>query len=174
MLDGGDGTRDPTFIAIEREADRRGIRRIPTRAGEDLRVGTLRIRILSPRARGSGPPPSDPNPRATVAIVSSGGFDLFLSADAESPYLLPLNLPRVEAMKVPHHGSADDGLAALLTRLRPAVAAIEVGTGNPFGHPRPSTVRTLAAHVPNVFRTDRDGTVELTVEPGGLHVRRHR
>lgn len=174
LLDGGDGTRDPTFTVIEREADRRGIRRIPTRAGEDLRIGSLRIRILSPGPRAPGPAPADPNPRATIAIVSSGAFDLFLSADAESPYALPLRLPRVEAMKVPHHGSADDGLPQLLARLRPVVATIEVGTGNPFGHPRASTVRALAARVPNVFRTDRDGTVELTVEPSGLHVRRHR
>jgi competence protein ComEC len=147
---------------------------VPTRAGQALRIGTLRIRILSPGPRAPGPAPADPNPRATVAVVSSGAFDLFLSADAESPSLLPLALPRVEAMKVPHHGSADDGLARLLDRLRPAIAAIEVGRGNAFGHPRPSTLATLEARVPNVFRTDRDGTVELALEGGALRVRTHR
>lgn len=174
FLDGGDGTRDPTFIALEREVDRRHIPRRPTRRGERIAIGALRIHVLSPAPRPAGPPPADPNPRATVAIVSEGSFDLFLSADAESPSLLPLPLRPVEAMKQPHHGSADPGLPQLLRRLRPRVAVIETGRGNPFGHPRPSTLNALRGHVPNVYRTDRDGTVELTVAGAQMEVRTHR
>jgi competence protein ComEC len=174
FLDGGDGTTDPTYLRLLREVDRRRIPRRPTRAGETLSLGAMTIRILSPPTRAPGPAPSDPNPRATVAIVSEGGFDLFLSADAESTPLLPLDLPRVEAMKVPHHGSADGGLPELLRRLKPAVAAIEVGSGNDYGHPRRSTLDALRAGVPHVYRTDRDGTVELTVEGARMRVRTHR
>ena len=121
-----------------------------------------------------GAAPDDPNQRATVAIVSEGGFSLLLSADAESPVLLPLRLPRVDAIKVPHHGSADPGLPDLLDRLRPRVAGIEVGRGNDYGHPTPSTLDALRARVPLVYRTDRDGTVELTVHGGRIEVRTHR
>jgi competence protein ComEC len=174
FLDGGDGTRDPTFIALEREADRRRIRRIAARSGQVFRVGALSIRILAPQPRGPGPPPGEPNARAIVAIVSEGGFDLFLSADAESPSLLSLDLPAVEAMKVPHHGSDDPGLPAVLERLRPRIAGIEVGRGNDYGHPRRSTLAALRRHVPNVYRTDRDGTIELTVDRGRIRIRTHR
>ncbi|MFL5895812.1 MAG: ComEC/Rec2 family competence protein [Thermoleophilaceae bacterium] len=173
FLDGGDGTRDPSFLALEHEVDRRRIPRRPVRRGQRITIGALRVRILSPGQRPPGPPPADPNPRATVAVVSEHGFDLFLSADAESPALLPLRLPRVEAMKVPHHGSADAGLPALLARLRPRVAGIEAGRGNPFGHPRPSTLDALR-RIPFVYRTDRDGTVELRVANGRIEVRTHR
>jgi competence protein ComEC len=106
-----------------------------------------------------------------AAVVSEGGFRLFLSADAESPSLLPLALPRVNAMKVPHHGSADPGLPLLLQRLHPQVAAIEVGAHNLYGHPRPSTLAALRAQVPHVYRTDRDGTVQLTVTGGQMTIR---
>jgi competence protein ComEC len=174
FLDGGDGTRDPTFVALEREVDRRGIPRRPTRAGESLSIGAMTIRTLWPPRRQPGPAPTDPNPRATVAIVSEHGFDLFLSADAESPTVLPLALPRVEAIKVPHHGSADPGLPQILARLRPVVAGIEVGRDNPYGHPRAPTLDALRARVPRVYRTDRDGTVELTVDGNRLQVRTHR
>ena len=47
-------------------------------------------------------------------------------------------------MKVPHHGSADPGLPEVLARLRPEVAAIEVGA-NTYGHPAPSTLAALRA-----------------------------
>jgi competence protein ComEC len=167
VLDGGDGTRDPAFRAALAAARERGTEVLPARAPMTLQAGGLSIRVLSPGPRPPGPPPDDPNLRAVVALVSAAGFDLLLSADAESEALAPLALPDVDAMKVPHHGSADRGLPDLLSRLRPELAAIEVGEDNDYGHPAPSTLQALArANVPT-YRTDRDGTVTLTAAPGG-------
>ena len=170
ILDGGDGSRDPDLAAAMAEALRRGARRIEPHAGATIRAGRLLIRILGPPPRAPGPPPEDPNPRALTTIVSAGSFDLFLSGDAESPALLGYDLPPVEAMKVPHHGSADPGLPELLDRLRPQIAAIEVGEGNPYGHPAPTTLHALRAKVPYVRRTDEDGTVTLTVRGGRMEL----
>jgi len=170
FLDGGDGAHDPDFRRLEAEVDERGIRREPAQAGEVIRAGALSIQVLAPEPRPAGASATDPNERAVVAIVSEGSFRLFLSADAESPSLLPLQLPPVTAMKVPHHGSADPGLAQVLQRLRPRIAAIEVGAHNLYGHPRQSTLNTLARAVPNVYRTDRDGTIRLTVNDGRVKV----
>jgi len=170
LLENGDGTRDPDFARLLAEADARGIRRVAARAGQVLRAGALTIRLLAPAPRPPGAPPAeDPNPRGVAAIVSAGGFDLWLSADAESGAILPLPLRPVEAMKVSHHGSADPGLPHVLERLRPQVAAIEVGAGNDYGHPARSTLDALRA-VPRVYRTDRDGTVVLRVSGGRMTV----
>jgi competence protein ComEC len=94
-----------------------------------------------------------------------------LPADAESDVTLPLELPRVEALKVAHHGSEDEGLPLLLRRLTPTVAVIEVGRGNSYGHP---TAQALAAlhSVPRVLRTDRDGTVRVHVRAGAMTIER--
>jgi competence protein ComEC len=108
-----------------------------------------------------------------VAVVSSGGFDLLLSADAESEALLPLPLPQVEAIKVPHHGSSDPGLPQVLARLRPQLAAIEVGA-NTYGHPAPPTLTALRRAGVTIYRTDRHGTVTLSVEGGEMHVTTER
>ncbi|MEA2397458.1 MAG: competence protein ComEC [Thermoleophilaceae bacterium] len=175
LLDGGDGTRDRTYNAMLAEARRRGVRRIEPRPGQVLRAGRLSVRILGPPPRPPGPPPSsNPNLRAIAAVVSEGQFDLFLSADAESDSILQYPLPPVEAMKVSHHGSADPGLPAVLRRLRPRLAAIEVGKNNSYGHPAPGTIAALRAAVPHVYRTDRDGTVTLTVSGAAMRVQTHR
>jgi competence protein ComEC len=175
FLDGRYNVPDKSFIALEHEVDRRRVPRRPTRAGQTFRVGRMTIRILWPRPPAPGePPPANPNDRATVAIVSEDGFDLFLSADAESPALLPLDLPQVDAMKVPHHGSEDPGLPQLLQRLRPKIAAIETGRGNDYGHPTPPTLNALRHRVPRVYRSDRDGTTELTVSGSQIAIRTHR
>jgi competence protein ComEC len=168
LVENGDGTRDASFWRVVDTARRRGARVIRGAGGQTLRTGGLTVRILGPPPRPPGPPPEDPNPRALVTVVSHGDFDLFLSGDAESDALGSYDLPDVEAMKVSHHGSNDPGLPRLLERLRPQVAAIEVGEGNSYGHPTPSTLAALKARVPHVYRTDRDGTVKLTVRPGGM------
>jgi len=134
-----------------------------------LRAGGLEIDVLSPPPRPPGPAPEDPNPRAVAAVVSAGSFDLFLSGDAESDALQALTLPDVDAMKISHHGSADPGLAELLNRLRPELAAIEVGE-NSYGHPTPSTLSALRTAGVPTWRTDRHGTVEMTVTSGRLRV----
>ena len=168
LLENGYGTRDPDFRRLIDQADARHVRHVAAHAGQVLHVGRLTIRVLRPPPRQAGaPPPDDPNPYGVAAIVSEGDFDLWLSADAESNAILPLPLPRVEAMKVSHHGSEDPGLPQVLQRLHPQLAAIEVGARNPYGHPAPSTLAALRRAVPHVYRTDHDGTVKLAFDAGG-------
>jgi competence protein ComEC len=147
-------------------------RTLAAHAGQELTLGGITMRLLWP------PPPSrtfrpegDPNNRAIVALAESGDFDLLLPADAESDVTAALPLPDVDALKVAHHGSEDPGLPALLERTRPEFAAIEVGAGNTYGHPTPSTLEALKA-VDHVYRTDRDGTIHLRVAHGRVTVER--
>jgi competence protein ComEC len=175
LLENSDGSTDRDFRRLLAEVDARGIRRVRAHAGQRLQVGRLEIEVLSPAPLPTGAArPEDPNPRGVAAIVSSGDFDLWLSADAESDAILPLPLRPVEAMKVSHHGSADPGLPEVLERLRPSVAAIEVGADNSYGHPTPETLAALRAAVPHVYRTDRDGTVTLTVRDGHIAIKTER
>jgi competence protein ComEC len=160
LLDGRAGDRSPTSRAIDAPRRRNGTRAIAAQAGQTLTAGPLALRILWPPA---GPPPAgtDPNDRAIVALATAYGTTALLTADAESPVLAPLDLPRVDVLKVSHHGSADDGLPALLQRLQPRIALIEVGAHNTYGHPAPATLAALQEAVPVVRRTDQDGAVRV-------------
>jgi competence protein ComEC len=115
----------------------------------------------------------DPNQRAIVAEARVARFRMLLTADAESDVLSTLDLEPVDVLKVSHHGSADPGLAAVLERLRPGVAAIEVGAHNTYGHPVPATLQALRAAGAAVYRTDEDGSVRLEERDGRLVVATH-
>jgi competence protein ComEC len=170
VVNGGAGWDTAVQAALPGAAREVGARIVEVAAGDELRLGALRVAILSPPAAVARLPPSgNPNDRALVAHLCSGAFDLFLPADAESPVTGTLDLPEVEALKVAHHGSDDPGLAAELERLRPRLAAIEVGADNTYGHPTPDTMAALGA-VPHLYRTDRDGTVRLHVTATSMWV----
>jgi competence protein ComEC len=170
VLDGADGTATPLHRVTLAAAAHHGVRRISPDAGQALRIGPLELDVLWPRREvAADHAGEDPNQRAIVARLRAGAFDLLLPADAESDVTASLDLPAVEALKVAHHGSADTGTPDLLHHLEPRIAVVEVGRDNSYGHPAPGTLAALKA-VPAVYRTDRDGTVRLTVRDGHMTV----
>jgi len=165
LLDGRGGDRSASSLAIDAPLRADATRVVAAAAGQELRAGDLSLRVLWPPP-GPAPAGGDPNDRAIVALASAYGARVLLTADAESPVLAGLDLPTVDVLKVSHHGSADPGLPALLDRVRPRVALIEVGRHNTYGHPAPTTIQALAATVPTVRRTDRDGTIRVDLHAG--------
>jgi competence protein ComEC len=97
------------------------------------------------------------------------GFAMLLTGDAEAE-AVPIDPGGIDVLKVAHHGSDDAGLGALLDRTAPALAVISVGAGNPYGHPTPSTLATLARHGVPVLRTDQEGDVTIEVSRTGFSV----
>jgi competence protein ComEC len=168
LIDGGAGSKDPLHARIAAAARDRGARVVEAAAGQSVALGRLRLEVLAPPGDRTPVPDEDPNEHATVLIVSYGSLDFFMPADAESDVTGALPLRPVEVLKVAHHGSEDEGLRSLVERLRPQAAVIEVGAGNPYGHPAPETVSMLARTVSHVFRTDRDGDVTMTAGSHGL------
>jgi competence protein ComEC len=129
-----------------------------------LRSGSLRLEVLwpPPELLAEDPPDTDPNLLALVIRARWHGFTMLLTADAEAEST-PLDPGPIDVLKVAHHGSDDAGLGALLDRSRPRLAVISVGADNPYGHPTPGTLATLAAHRVPTLRTDQDGTIEIDV-----------
>jgi competence protein ComEC len=93
-----------------------------------------------------------------------------LTGDAEAE-IASIRPGPVELLKVAHHGSEDAGLGGLVQHGRPRLAVISVGSANPYGHPAPATLATLAdAGVP-VLRTDERGDIVVEVGDRGWRVR---
>ncbi len=146
---------------------------LTARAGQEYRLGELRLRVLWPDR--AGPPSEDPNRRAVVLLASYGSVDVLLTADAESDVTQRLPLSQVEVLKVAHHGSEDPGLADQLRTLRPRVAVISVGARNDYGHPRAETLAALGeVRGLTLFRTDRNGRIVVESDGRALTMRAER
>ncbi|WP_371258713.1 ComEC/Rec2 family competence protein [Streptomyces sp. CC53] len=138
-------------------------------AGERRRAGPLDWRVLWPPGGpgAGGAVPEEPNDASVALHVrAAGGVSLLLLGDLEPPAQRGLlrahpALPRVDVLKVAHHGSAHQE-PALLRQVGPRLALVSAGRGNPYGHPSPRTLADLRDAGAAVLRTDRDGAVAVT------------
>lgn len=131
-------------------------------AGQELRSGGLRLRVLwpPPELLGRASTGQDPNRLSLVMEARWRGFSMLLTGDAEAESV-PIEPPPVDVLKVAHHGSEDAGLGALLERARPRLAVISVGEENSYGHPAPATLETLSRGGVATVSTAEDGTVVI-------------
>ena len=156
--------------SLRQTARRLRVPLVAARRGRAYALGRLRIRVLWPDHAGS--PDEDPHVHGAVLLASYGTIDLLLTGDSESAVTRSLPLRRVEVLKVAHHGSSDEGLAAELRVLRPSVAVISVGDHNDYGHPRADTLAALRGRSGlAVYRTDEDGRIVLESDGRSLTVR---
>jgi competence protein ComEC len=140
-------------------------------AGDRLSLDGVALRVLWPD-RGSVPLEPADNGTAinNVSIVLLGvlGRQRFLlTGDIEEeidPVLLARGLPRVDVLKVAHHGSRTSSTRSFLAAARPSVAIVSAGQGNPYGHPTRATIGRLEATGATVLRTDQDGTVTVRLD----------
>ncbi|MGV9356594.1 ComEC/Rec2 family competence protein [Streptomyces misionensis] len=162
---------------VRKEAAARHIPVTRAVAGEERRTGPLAWRVLWPPAD-TAPAFDGPNDASVALLVRTGGLRLLLLGDLEPPDQQALlrspgaaELGGVDVLKVAHHGSAYQD-PELIRLAAPRLALISCGTGNPYGHPAPSTVAALRAGGALVLRTDRDGALavgggEGAAGPGG-------
>jgi len=140
------------FLALSAIAARRSIPiRLPGDPGLDALLPTPTLLAVT----------DDLNEGSIVFRLAHGETSVLFTGDIEhlgETALLPLAEP-VSWLKVAHHGSRTSSTPALIDRLAPRAAVASCGRSNRYGHPAPEVARRF--HPARLFRTDRDGTVQL-------------
>ena len=119
---------------------------------------TARLYVPAKNSRG--------NESCMAVHLEVGDYRALITGD--SPMAEELRLTReqelagTELLVVGHHGSAYASAPQLLAELGGDTAVISVGF-NRYGHPAEETLERLALCGYNVYRTDRDGTVEIRI-----------
>jgi competence protein ComEC len=142
--------------------------------GARIALDDIRFRVLWPDpGRVPREPPDAGRGINDVSIVLLGevaGRRILLTGDVEDdvdPLLAARGLPPIDILKVAHHGSKTASTRAFLDAVRPAIAIVSAGAGNPYGHPARSTIDRLRGTGARVLRTDTDGSVQVSIEPTG-------
>ncbi|MCL2524633.1 MAG: DNA internalization-related competence protein ComEC/Rec2 [Betaproteobacteria bacterium] len=75
-----------------------------------------------------------------------------------------------EVILVPHHGAKTSSTAAFVAAVGARHALVSAGYRNRFGHPRAEVVARYVEHGAQIWRTDRDGALRVTLRPEGVSV----
>ena len=111
----------------------------------------------------------DLNELGLTALASAGDFDLLITGDmsgsTEKKLVETYALPDIEVLVVSHHGSRYSSNRRFLKAVTPEAAVISVGDNN-YGHPSEETLQRLLAVGADIWRTDQQGTIRITVNGG--------
>jgi competence protein ComEC len=157
---------------IIRELKSRTIPQRTLAAGDVITLpGSVIVTVLSPPRSGHAVRGGDEmsvNEQSLVFRLNYGSFSMLFCADAgfaaEQRLLAEQTDVRATVLKVGHHGSRYSTSEEFLERVEPRLALISAGAGNRFGLPSSRTLALLTAHDVPIYRTDRDGTIELVTD----------
>ena len=105
------------------------------------------------------------NDSSVITELDDGKFSALFLGDAEVTTQAKFldKLKKITVLKVGHHGSKNGTLEDLLKITRPDIAVIEVGK-NSYGHPAASVLSLLKQYAVQIYRTDQNGTVEISTD----------
>jgi competence protein ComEC len=163
--------------------------------GDKFSMGGATVSVLfPPREWPVGPKPSnndsmvllvsledvkDSEEKDSGAIVPQLGsqpvvhhkVSVLIEGDAQQPVerrVAALHHPKVDLLRVGHHGSSNATTPELLAAAQPSFAVISVGFRNPFGLPRMDVLNRLEKSGARVYRTDVDGAMTFYLDEHGV------
>jgi competence protein ComEC len=118
------------------------------------------------------------NDDSLVIELRYGQVSMLLTGDigreVEQALVPTLDLLPIVVLKSPHHGSGTSSSQEFIDAIRPRVVVISCGRGNPFGHPVSYVLDRYQSVRAQVYRTDRDGQIDIITDGDGLVVKTFR
>ncbi len=127
----------------------------------DFAVGEAAVTLYPPLGEG------DLNEQGLTVLCSAGQYDALITGDmagsTEKKLVERYPLPDIELLVVGHHGSRYSSSTEFLEAVQPETAVISVGD-NSYGHPTDQALLRLVAAGCEIYRTDLQGHILLTVK----------
>ncbi|AOX11938.1 DNA internalization-related competence protein ComEC/Rec2 [Pseudomonas putida JB] len=107
------------------------------------------------------------NDRSCVLLVEAQGERLLLAGDieaaAERAWLADTEVPRIDWLQAPHHGSRSSSTEAFVRATAPRGVLISRGRNNSFGHPHVQVVERYGRHGVVMHDTAVEGALRLVL-----------
>jgi len=167
----------PTYDEWQRLITEKEVKSTVARAGQQIDLGQGAVMaVLNPRPAPLTGAGVDMDNNSIVLRLGRGNLSFLLTADIRQEAELELMAARAElnstVLKVAHHGSDTSTTPEFLAVVDPRLAVISMGEDNRFGHPSDEVRERLTARLgpENIYRTDRQGTIEFITDGERLWV----
>lgn len=169
FIDSGYPHTTSTYEGMLNLIDQKNISFRTVNSGDTFLIDpAISIQVLNPQATFF----DDINQNSIVLKMTYGTVSFLFTGDAgssaESIYTNAAG--HADVLKVAHHGSSTSTGEFFLSKVTPMVSIIEVGSGNPYGHPADATIQRLRLIGSTIYRTDLHGTIQITCDGNTYHV----
>lgn len=131
--------------------------------GNVYSLGDAALEVIGPISE----PKGNLNNYSVVFRVTFGNMDIIMTGDlekdAEREIIASEEYLDAEILKVGHHGSDTSSCDEWLDEITPEYALISTKVGNKYNHPIKSVMENLEERNIEVYRTDEQGTVIVTI-----------
>ena len=83
------------------------------------------------------------------------------SVRSEQDIISSYNLPKIDILKVGHHGSNTSSSKKFINEINPKYSLISVGENNRYGHPKEDVLHILSKS--KIYRTDINGEIQIKI-----------
>jgi len=118
------------------------------------------------------------NTKSLVFLLEMDRYHFLFTGDMEKTeeysvlqHLNGIKPPQIDVLKVAHHGSKTSTTEAWLAYWQPKLAVISVGAHNTYGHPTEEVLSRLVQHHTTIYRTDRQGEIQMQITSLGMQIR---
>ena len=112
------------------------------------------------------------NDNSSVIYAELNNHKFLFMGDAgvttEKEILEKYNLPKIDVLKVGHHGSKTSSSEHFITVINPKYSIISVGKNNRYGHPNKEVLNVLENS--KIYRTDQDGSIMFKIKNNELKI----
>lgn len=127
-----------------------------------LKIGNVNFNFINDKDL------SDENEDSLIIYTKINNKNILLMGDSgktsENYIISEYNLPKMDILKVGHHGSKNSSSSGFINEINPKIALISAGVRNLYNHPNQEVIDILNDNNVHTYVTSIDGSIKINLD----------
>ena len=159
-------TTTKTYEDVVDAISNKGLTVYSPKTGDTLTLGDASLEVMTDSILDE----DNLNLSSITLLMKYGSNSFLFMGDAEEENEETRDWPKVDLLKVGHHGSNTSSSDKFLNETKPKYSIIMAGEGNSYGLPTEETLNKLQNIGSTIYRTDLNGTITVTSDGENIKI----
>ena len=160
-------TNTKTFEDVLDAIENKGLSIKAPEKGYEFKIGEANCKVMTDSILDK----DNLNLSSIVIRLTFGNNSFIFMGDSEKENEETISWPKTDVLKVGHHGSNTSSSQEFLEQVLPKYAIIMAGEGNSYGLPKEKIIKRLEDLGTTIYRTDKNGTIEITSDGNEIKIK---
>lgn len=160
-------TNTKTFEDVLDAIENKGLSIKAPEKGYEFKIGEANCKVMTDSILDK----DNLNLSSIVIRLTFGNKSFLFMGDSEKENEETISWPKTDVLKVGHHGSNTSSSQEFLEQVLPKYAIIMAGEGNSYGLPKEKIIKSLEDLGTTIYRTDKNGTIEMTSDGNEIKIK---